>query len=694
MVLLDITNATNGRQPDKLDTAALAEKLHTKALQQENLLLRAEIEELRAEKAAAVVEPRTPRAARGVCSAPSTPKRPADRRGEGPCPTTPRTPRTPRTPTGRMADRAVSCAPRGREASAPISRPTMPRPASWGPVKAAKTTPRTGRPQPKKEAQPAPAPAPTSKVNSSTGTRAAWANALWEQRQRTESAFEALASMRQRLKERQGVRQEVLQRTAGLQRELMEATTGHPDRIKSLMDSAEGAAEGLKSAQEALQQEQEETESLRQKVLKDEGTLEGLRGQVQTLEEQSHRERQLRVCHMRREEALRSAIEAARAQQEARKALLAESSVVLQKLNNEILSLKGNIRVFCRLRPRLPQENQEKLRFEVADQQLTVYGIPQLNVTGLSEKTRSWSFDFDHIFRSEASQAEVFEEISLLVQSALDGYRVAILAYGQTGSGKTYTMLGPEEAQDPGVLPRTVDAIFKEVEQLKKNGWEFEVSASMAEVYNESVVDLIAKGGTTGDAASSPSAEPVRRVVRDAPAMYQLLRRASRERHVASTSANERSSRSHAVIQMAFVGRCTVPGMQREVSGLLSFVDLAGSERLAQTSATGERLKEAQHINRSLCALGDVIEAICRKGALRGQAAAAVHVPFRNSRLTMLLRDSLGGDSKTLMFANVSPLQEHLGETLSSLRFASKVHACCLGLAKRHVVEGNDEGQR
>eukprot|EP00435_Cladocopium_sp_Y103_P061672 s376_g23.t1 len=122
----------------------------------------------------------------------------------------------------------------------------------------------------------------------------------------------------------------------------------------------------------------------------------------------------------------------------------------------------------------------------------------------------SWSFDFDHIFRPEASQAEVFEEISLLVQSALDGYRVAILAYGQTGSGKTYTMLGPSEeaSEDPGVLPRTV-------EQLKRNGWEFEVSASMAEVYNENVVDLIAKGGmTTGDSNSSPTDPPAKRLVR------------------------------------------------------------------------------------------------------------------------------------------------------------------------------------
>eukprot|EP00439_Symbiodinium_sp_Y106_P087403 s78_g50.t1 len=130
---------------------------------------------------------------------------------------------------------------------------------------------------------------------------------------------------------------------------------------------------------------------------------------------------------------------------------------------------------------------------------------------------------------------------------------------------------------------------------------------------------------------------------RDAAAVYSLLRRAGRERHVAATAANERSSRSHAVVQLALAGRCTVPGklrefctcpsavqqtgQQREVSGLLSFVDLAGSERLERSGAVGDRLKEAQHINRSLCALGDVIEAICRKGALKGPAAAAVHVP-------------------------------------------------------------------
>lgn len=663
----------------KLDASTLSEKLHTKVLQQENLLLRAEIEELRAQ-----AEPRTPRG-RGPCSAPRTPTTPRQVTRAREPPSAPRTPRVARqasAPSLRDARGAASGDARGEARGAlrrTQSAKAMPRPASWGPVKAAKAAVSETRSQGKPAA---------------SGTRAAWANALWEQRRRTESAFEGLASRRQRLKERQLTKEEVLRRAMGLQRELLEATEGHPDRIKSLRESAEGAAEGLQVAQDALLQEQQETETLRKKVLQEEEALQELQGRLQEVEAQSLRERQLRCNQMRREEALRSAVEAARADQEARTALLAESGVLLQKLNNEVLSLKGNIRVFCRLRPRLAQENQEKVCLEVAEQQLTVYGVPQRNVTGLSEQTRSWSFDFDHIFRPEASQAEVFEEISLLVQSALDGYRVAILAYGQTGSGKTYTMLGPSEeaSQDPGVLPRTVELIFKEVDQLKRNGWEFEVSASMAEVYNENVVDLIAKGGVTGDTGNS-SPEPAKRLVRDAQAMYQLLRRASRERHVASTSANERSSRSHAVIQLALVGKCTVPGMQREVSGLLSFVDLAGSERLAQTSATGERLKEAQHINRSLCALGDVIEAICRKGALRGPAATAVHVPFRNSRLTMLLRDSLGGDSKTLMFANVSPLQEHLGETLSTLRFASKVHACCIGLAKRHVVEGQEEAR-
>lgn len=338
----------------KLDASTLSEKLHTKVLQQENLLLRAEIEELRAQ-----AEPRTPRG-RGPCSAtfrtPTTPRQVTRAREPPSAPRTPRVARQASAPSLCDARGAASALRRTQSAKA------MPRPASWGPVKAAKAAVSETRSQGKPVAQP----------KAASGTRAAWANALWEQRRRTEAAFDMLASKKQRLKERQLTKEEVLRRAMGLQRELLEATEGHPDRIKSLRESAEGAAEGLQVAQDALLQEQQETETLRKKVLQEEEALQELQGRRQEVEAQSLRERQLRCNQMRREEALRSAVEAARADQEARTALLAESGVLLQKLNNEVLSLKGNIRVFCRLRPRLAQENQEKVCLEVAEQQLTV----------------------------------------------------------------------------------------------------------------------------------------------------------------------------------------------------------------------------------------------------------------------------------------------------------------------------------
>jgi len=534
------------------------------------------------------------------------------------------------------------------------------------------------------------------------GARAAWANALWEQQRRVEVAHEAIADLRRLLVERRQRCDEVRQRCSGLEQELMEATGGHPERIRSLGESAAAASEGLEEAKEALAEEEQQTRALRRAVESSEEAVAKLRGQFHDLEAACGAASAGRGALRRREEGLRQSLAKSHEGFQRRTALLVECGDLLRRMNNEVLSLKGNVRVFCRWRPALPGQEaaSEVLPVEFREEQsITVYGTPQLNVTGLSEQTRSWDFEFDHVFRPSASQAEVFEEISLLVQSALDGYRVAILAYGQTGSGKTHTMTGPlaasEEASDEsGMIPRTVDLIFKEVEQLKKHGWEFEVSAGMVEVYNDSVLDLTAPRAPSsppspseGDSRGSDQPSCRKVSVRDAPAVYSLLRRANRERHVAATAANERSSRSHAVVQLALAGRCTVPGQQREVSGLLSFVDLAGSERLERSGAVGERLKEAQHINRSLCALGDVIEAICRKGALKGAASASVHVPFRNSRLTMLLRDSLGGESKTLMFVNVSPLQEHLGETLSSLRFASKVHACSVGVAKRHMSD-------
>jgi len=265
----------------------------------------------------------------------------------------------------------------------------------------------------------------------------------------------------------------------------------------------------------------------------------------------------------------------------------------------------------------------------------------------------------------------IFEEISQLVQSALDGYNVCIFAYGQTGSGKTYTMSSPKD----GMIPQAVHQIYSVAESLRKKGWTYSMEGSFLEIYNENINDLLGKpeemdkkkheikhdtqrGKTTVTDLTTVNLDSSATVA-------HLLDRASGNRSVATTKANERSSRSHAVFILKLAGCNTATGERSE--GVLNLIDLAGSERLVHSQSTGDRLRETQAINKSLSCLGDVIYAL-------GNAKEGGHVPYRNSKLTYLLQYSLGGNSKTLMFVNVSPLKQHLSETLCSLRFATKVH--------------------
>jgi len=274
------------------------------------------------------------------------------------------------------------------------------------------------------------------------------------------------------------------------------------------------------------------------------------------------------------------------------------------------------------------------------------------------------------VFTPKSANDEIFEEISQLVQSALDGYNVCIFAYGQTGSGKTYTMSSPQD----GMIPQAVHQIYTVAESLKEKGWTYTMEGSFLEIYNENINDLLGKaeemdkkkheikhdtqkGKTTVTDLTSVKLDSSDRV-------SQLLERASGNRSVAATKANERSSRSHSVFILKLSGTNSITGENSE--GVLNLIDLAGSERLVHSQSTGERLKETQAINKSLSCLGDVIYAL-------GNAKDGGHVPYRNSKLTYLLQYSLGGNSKTLMFVNVSPLKQHLSETLCSLRFATKV---------------------
>eukprot|EP00898_Chlorokybus_atmophyticus_P007759 jgi/Chlat1/7985/Chrsp7S00627 len=360
-----------------------------------------------------------------------------------------------------------------------------------------------------------------------------------------------------------------------------------------------------------------------------------------------------------------------------------EGETLRRKLHNQIQELKGNIRVFCRVRPAGVEENASSsmqpapILFPQAAE-LQGRGIELVPTPGAA----TYPFTFDRVFDGNASQGEVFVEISELVQSALDGYKVCIFAYGQTGSGKTFTMLGSSDAQGQGIVPRSLQQIFEISQALAQQGWKFSMQASMLEIYNESLQDLLGNSLPQGkqhiikhDPLGNTAVTDLTCVqVTSAAEVSSLLQHATAQRSVGKTAMNERSSRSHCVFTLRIDGENTVTSKQ--VRGVLNLIDLAGSERLSRSQATGDRLKETQAINKSLSSLGDVISAIANKEQ---------HIPYRNSKLTYLLQPCLGGDSKTLMFVNVAPTRESMPETLCSLRFASKVNSCEIGVPRRQV---------
>ncbi|KAI8901174.1 P-loop containing nucleoside triphosphate hydrolase protein [Globomyces pollinis-pini] len=369
---------------------------------------------------------------------------------------------------------------------------------------------------------------------------------------------------------------------------------------------------------------------------------------------------------------------------------LRNDEVIRKQLHNTIQELKGNIRVFCRVRPLLPSEQEDisQSLYQVTIPEGTENRIDLIqtleNATGDKKLSKTFDFNFDKVFEPKSTQEQVFSEISQLVQSALDGYNVCIFAYGQTGTGKTFTMEGPSGNADEsqaGMIPRAVSQIFNAAESLTEKGWKYELQAQYLEIYNEELRDLLS------DSSDSPKkldikhhlnrttvTDIVLKSVKSPKEVYKLLEQASSNRAVASTNCNERSSRSHSVFTLKLSGTNSIT--EESVSSVLNLIDLAGSERLSSSGSTGERLKETQAINKSLSSLGDVIVALAGKQS---------HIPYRNSKLTYLLQHSLGGNSKTLMFVNVSPVPASFNETLCSLRFAKKVNACEIGTARKQA---------
>ncbi|KAL3512250.1 hypothetical protein ACH5RR_024967 [Cinchona calisaya] len=367
-------------------------------------------------------------------------------------------------------------------------------------------------------------------------------------------------------------------------------------------------------------------------------------------------------------------------------AILAEN----QKLHNELQELKGNIRVYCRIRPFLAGQKEKQTIVEYVGEN------GELIIVNPSKQGKEGrrSFKFNKVYGQAATQAEVYLDTQPLIQSVLDGYNVCIFAYGQTGSGKTYTMTGPDRVSEEewGVNYRALNDLFR-ISQNRESTFSYEISVQMVEIYNEQVRDLLSSDGllncvitiifcffldlhTLGILSGS---QPNGLAVPDA-SMYpvkatsdvlHLMNVGLKNRAKSSTALNERSSRSHSIVSIHVRGIDQKTGSSMQSS--LHLVDLAGSERVDRSEVTGDRLKEAQHINKSLSALGDVISALAQKSP---------HVPYRNSKLTQVLQSSLGGNAKTLMFVQLNPEVNSHSESMSTLKFAERVSGVELGAAK------------
>lgn len=331
---------------------------------------------------------------------------------------------------------------------------------------------------------------------------------------------------------------------------------------------------------------------------------------------------------------------------------------------NKILDIKGSIRVFCRVRPFLLSDRRR------IHEPISI-GLEKVVVKSVGIRKE---YRYDKVFHQAATQEDVFVEVEPILRSALDGHNVCMLAYGQTGTGKTFTMDGTNN--QAGIIPRAIEELFR---QASLDNSSITFSMSMLEVYMGNLRDLLAPkvASRTHEVAAkclNIQTDPKGMVEVEGLTQVQIpdtakakwwYAKGRRARSTSWTNVNETSSRSHCLMRITISRHGDDSKAKAQVSKLW-MVDLGGSERLLKTGATGQTLDEGRAINLSLSALGDVIAALRRK---RG------HVPYRNSKLTQILKDSLGHSSKVLMLVHISPCEEDVGETICSLSFANRARA-------------------
>lgn len=314
--------------------------------------------------------------------------------------------------------------------------------------------------------------------------------------------------------------------------------------------------------------------------------------------------------------------------------------------------MSTNVKVIARFRPDA-NEDENIVSFD---------GNDTCHVS--TKDSSSTTFTFDRVFDTASQQSDVFEYcLKETVDDLLNGYNGTVFAYGQTGSGKTYTMMGDiDDSEKRGAIPRMVDQIFEQIFASSQD-IEYMVKVSYMEIYMEKIRDLlhpehenlpIHEDKARGVFVKGLSEE----YVSNAAEVHAVMRQGSLSRVVAATNMNQESSRSHSIFSIAVSQKNVASGAQK--TGQLFLVDLAGSEKVGKTGASGQTLEEAKKINKSLSALGLVINSL---------TDGSTHIPYRDSKLTRILQESLGGNSRTSLIINCSPTSFNESETISTLRF-------------------------
>ncbi|XP_073670449.1 kinesin-like protein KIF16B isoform X2 [Paramisgurnus dabryanus] len=353
----------------------------------------------------------------------------------------------------------------------------------------------------------------------------------------------------------------------------------------------------------------------------------------------------------------------------------------------------ASVRVAVRLRPmnRREKDLSAKCIIEMEGNKTTVTNskLPD-GVTGDSVRERTKTFTYDFSYDSSdsknanfVSQERVFKDLGTdVLKAAFEGYNACVFAYGQTGSGKSHTMMGMPG--DVGLIPRICEGLFSRILGMtRRDEASFRTEVSYLEIYNERVRDLLRRKmaktynlRVREHPKDGPYVEDLsKHLVQNYSDVEELMEAGNINRTTASTGMNDASSRSHAIFTINFTQAKFDAEMPSETVSKIHLVDLAGSERADATGATGVRLKEGGNINKSLVTLGNVISALAdlsQEGLNSHLKKKQVFVPYRDSVLTWLLKDSLGGNSKTIMIATISPADVNYGETLSTLRYANR----------------------